>query len=562
MTEDGNPVLRSEQFDDVYFSAEDGLAETRYVFLDGNHLPEAFGGTQHFIIFETGFGTGLNMLSAWALFEETARPDQRLDFISVEKYPLSRAQIRDALHHWQGAFGEKLSRLLALYPLRVPGPHKLYLTDKVTLTLWFSDVDDALASTDVPVDAWFLDGFAPKKNPDMWSDNLFQQMARLSHAETTYATFTAAGQVRRGLEEVGFSVDRLPGFGRKRHMIRGRFQKGKPRVMVTSPRSIAIIGGGLAGTALAWHACKRGASVSLYEAGPSLASGGSGGRLGMINPKLTARPSIESEYFTSAYANALRVLSDLPDVDFSMPGNHHLRLDAGKARKFDGYINNLGWHADHIHLEGEDLVFPDGGCVSPQKVCARLSEGADVHLNSRVEMLDELNEDLIILAVGHRVRDLFSNAPFVNPVRGQVSWIRPRNGRRRNLCFGGYLTPECSDGFHVLGSTFASGFDETDVREDDHLANLERYNTLVKPEVPLTRDDVTGGWAGVRAVCRDRMPLVGSLSGNRVLVSAAHASHGIMSSLMAADILMSQSFGEPVPARGRILAAIAPYRFW
>lgn len=553
--------LRSRQFDDIYFSAEDGPAETEYVFLKGNGLPETFAGQKTFTIFETGFGTGLNLLCAWEMFEKTASADQRLIFISTEKYPLSRVEIETALRPWHARFGWMLDRLLTSYPLRVPGPHKVHLSKRVSLMLWFSDVEEALSATEVEIDAWFLDGFAPAKNPDMWSEGVFRHMARLSHQATSYATFTAAGPVRRGLATAGFSVDRVPGFGRKRHMIKGLFQNGGPKQAKTRPGSLAILGGGLAGTALAHRAKHLNIPVTLYEAGPSLASGGSGGRLGMINPKLTARPSLESDYFTAAYANALRCLADLEDIAFSQPGNLHLRLDETKERKFDGYIKALGWHGDHIRREGPDLVFPDGACVSPQKLCARLADGVDVRLGHHVAQLEGLEADHVILANGHRVRALFPDGPFVNPVRGQVSWVKPQATEARNLCFGGYLTPLTEDGYHVLGSTFDSGVDATDLRAADHLANCDRYNRLVCPAYPLTPDDVVGGWAGVRAVCRDRMPLIGTLK-QGVSVSAAHASHGIMSSLMAADILMSQLCDEPIPARARILAAIDPHRFW
>ena len=154
--------MRSAQFDDIYFSAEDGLAETRHTFLQGNGLPEAWRHVRRFCICETGFGTGLNMLAAWRLFEETARPEQRLDLISIEKYPLTRDEIRTALAPW--TLQPQLDRLLAQYPIRVRSFHRLNLTPRVTLTLIFDDVLAALPQLDAQVDAWFLDGFAPAKN--------------------------------------------------------------------------------------------------------------------------------------------------------------------------------------------------------------------------------------------------------------------------------------------------------------------------------------------------------------------------------------------------------------
>jgi len=221
MSSKGAP--RSEEFDDIYFSAENGLAETEYVFLDGNSMPRAWRDKERFVIGETGFGTGLSFLAAWKRFEETATPDQRLDFISFEKYPLDGGEIKLHLQPWAELFEGYLSRLVECYPILVPGFHRIVLNERVTLTLISDDVNDAISRVDASVDAWFLDGFKPSTNPDMWSDTVFENVARLSRKGTTCATFTAAGQVRRGLELVGFQIQKVPGYGTKRDMTIGRF---------------------------------------------------------------------------------------------------------------------------------------------------------------------------------------------------------------------------------------------------------------------------------------------------------------------------------------------------
>lgn len=211
-------------FDDVYFSAGGGLAETRHVFLDGNGLPERWQRRQAFTICETGFGTGLNFLAAWELFVRTAEAGQTLHFISFEKYPLVTEEIRAMLTPLQPftpAFTDSLDEMLALYPAKPEGVHRIRLDDAITLTLIFDDVNAAIPGLEASVDAWFLDGFAPAKNPDMWTDILFENMARLSAPGATLSTFTAAGAVRRGLAAAGFHIEKRPGFGHKRHMTIG-----------------------------------------------------------------------------------------------------------------------------------------------------------------------------------------------------------------------------------------------------------------------------------------------------------------------------------------------------
>ena len=270
--EQGTPV--SDLFDDVYFSNESGLEETRYVFLQQNGLPERWAQHQasFFHIIETGFGTGLNFLLAWQHFrlhrqQQSAALCQRLYFSSFEKYPLQLADLRQALQSWP-ALKELAEQLLAQYPLALPGCHRLQFEQgNVTLDLWLGDVHDSMPQLPVQnqADAWFLDGFAPSKNPQMWQPELFQQMARLAKKGTTVATFTSAGLVRRGLQDAGFSVRKIKGYGRKREMTVGiintqhdnlalaNHATAMPAPHQISPEPVTIIGGGPPWRPSAWH---------------------------------------------------------------------------------------------------------------------------------------------------------------------------------------------------------------------------------------------------------------------------------------------------------------------
>ncbi len=204
-------VPRSKEFDDVYFSQEDGLAETRHVFLDSNGLPDMWEGQERFVICETGFGTGLNFLATLKLWRDTA-VDQRpkhLHFISFEKYPLTPEEIRRYLSYWD-ELSEELDMLLADD-----------LPEGVTLDVIVGDVNEEILKLDAEVNCWFLDGFKPSSNPDMWSDIVFFNMARLSALGAHMATFTVAGFVRRGLAAAGFDVKKVPGCGRKREICVG-----------------------------------------------------------------------------------------------------------------------------------------------------------------------------------------------------------------------------------------------------------------------------------------------------------------------------------------------------
>lgn len=219
---DGLPY--STAFGDVYFSSDNGLLETEHVFINGNDLIkrwQTLSGSS-FIILETGFGTGLNFLCACDQWLKYAQENALLHFISVEKYPLTPADLRTALQHWH-TLKHIADELLAQYETLLHGGAVMLFNQRISLQVLFGDATECLSSLDTKADAWFLDGFAPSKNPDMWQPSLFEQMARLSHADSTFATFTSAGVARRGLTAAGFKVNKQPGFGRKREMISGYF---------------------------------------------------------------------------------------------------------------------------------------------------------------------------------------------------------------------------------------------------------------------------------------------------------------------------------------------------
>lgn len=213
----------SKQFQDIYFSTEDGLAETEYVFLTQNHLATRMGDSENLTIIETGFGSGLNFLCTWKLWQECAKNNTRLNFVSIEKYPLKPEDLAQSLSLFP-TLDTLSQQVIAQYQPNTLGLHCLdFASGKIHLQLWIGDVSDILPQLNTPADAWFLDGFAPTKNPDMWQSDLFKHMARLSKPQTTFSTFTSAGIVRRGLQSAGFQVHKISGFGKKREMLCGEF---------------------------------------------------------------------------------------------------------------------------------------------------------------------------------------------------------------------------------------------------------------------------------------------------------------------------------------------------
>lgn len=236
--EQGTPVSR--EFGDVYFSNESGLDETRHVFLQGNDIPQRFyhHPRSFFMVAETGFGTGLNFLTLWQSWRQFSQHStntttlRNLHFISFEKHPLQLADIVAAHQSWP-ELAEYAILLQQQWPLPLAGCHRLQFDQgRITLDLWFGDVNQQLPKLDrsfkQSIDAWFLDGFAPSKNPDMWSEALFKQIVSFTRFQGTFATYTAAGFVRRGLQQAGFEVIRRKGFGPKREMLAGTLMESVP----------------------------------------------------------------------------------------------------------------------------------------------------------------------------------------------------------------------------------------------------------------------------------------------------------------------------------------------
>ncbi|WED69257.2 bifunctional tRNA (5-methylaminomethyl-2-thiouridine)(34)-methyltransferase MnmD/FAD-dependent 5-carboxymethylaminomethyl-2-thiouridine(34) oxidoreductase MnmC [Pectobacterium colocasium] len=568
----GTPV--SQQFDDVYFSNQDGLAETRYVFLKGNQFPERFATHPRTacVVAETGFGTGLNFLTLWQAFagfrqQQPQATLRHLHFISFEKFPLRQHDLAAAHAQWPelAAFADELREQ---WPLPLPGCHRLILAQgAITLDLWFGDVNTLLPELDDTqnhqVDAWFLDGFAPSKNPDMWTDNLFQAMARLCRKEGTFATFTAAGFVRRGLQQAGFQVSKIKGFGQKREMLSGILPDTLPAISPTpwyarptasTTDDIAIIGGGIASVLTALALQRRGANVTLYCAEAQPATGASGNRQGALYPLLNNRHDAVSRFFSLAFDFARRSYTALAQQGLAFEhqwcGVSQLAWDEKSARKIE-QIQQGEWpeglvvSVDAQQLEKQSglnpgvngITYPDGGWLCPAELTAsalKLAEqnGLSVQMSTTVSTLEKTDDGwaltlstgqrvhhaVVVLANGYHITDWpqTSHLPAY-AVRGQVSHIptNPVLGQLKQvLCYDGYLTPVSPrHQTHCIGASYVRGETRCDYREEEQQENRQRLLNCLPDAEWVKTIDVSDAQArqGVRSALRDHLPLLGAV---------------------------------------------------
>lgn len=556
---DGQPW--SSRFGDLYFSRDSGLDETRHVFLRHNRLAErwrALAPQARFVIGETGFGTGLNFLCAWQLWAECAPAHAHLHFFSVEKYPLSRDELARALALWP-QLAPWREALLAQYADLAPGWHR-FTFERVTLTIAAGDVADALEQLDCRVDAWFLDGFAPARNPDMWTAEVFDAIARHSHPGTTFATYTCAGAVRRGLEAAGFDVTRAKGHGAKREMLHGELRRvpaepGTAPWYAAPPRSHSerraiVIGGGLAGTSAAASLAARGWSVTLIERHARLAAETSGNPQAILYARLASGATPLRALVIGGYSHTLRRLQDglLNDAAWQRCGLLQLAFDddeAARQRKLaaQGELAALFRQVDRDEasaLAGVDLPqgglhFHAGGWVDPAALCRALASHPDItqRLACEALSLERIGDEwqvrdtqgliasapIVIVATGKDAAafDALHHLPLKR-IRGQLSCIEATAASaalRAVVCGAGYIAPTMA-GMHVLGATHKFNDEATDVRAAEHRENLDMLRALAPAlHQALGADtldcETLPGRAGIRVSTPDYLPLVGPI---------------------------------------------------
>lgn len=555
--DDGTP--KSARYDDYYFSNGQGIAETEHVFIEKNQLPERFRALPpngHFTVAETGFGTGLNFLVAWRTFLENAPKTARLTFISCEKHPIDPVQLAKTHENWPEL--QSLStQLQAQYPPALQGYHLLEFNG-VNLILIFDDAMAAYKELTASVDAWFLDGFTPSRNPDMWQPDLFHSMSRLSHLSTTIATFTAARIARDGLTNAGFRLEKLSGFGKKRHMMRGVFIgvcgpktiTGWPTSQLPNPKPnlgqrVAIIGAGIAGATTAVELSKRGFNVTLFDRSTALASGGSGNPQGAVYAKLSAQPNPSTVFYAQALVVAQRLLAALPDsVPHQVSGLAQLAHNPTEIKRLrdiaeSSYIPKpLAIEKTAAELSQllkisthhSGLWFENGGWVSPPALVHHLitNQAIDLRLNTDIQTIQQtltgwlLNDskdssmifDQVVLASAHDTLKISQTAHLpLTAIAGQITSLTSDERSNRLhavICTDRYVMPAL-DGTLTIGSTFRLKSTNTEVNAEDHQSNIDNLKKLI-PQVLPEAPNVIGGRAAVRCTTPDYLPLVGAIS--------------------------------------------------
>lgn len=617
---DGLPLALD--FGDVYHPRSGALAQANHVFLAGNGLPERWRGRDRFVIAETGFGLGNNFLAAWAAWRADPQRSERLDFLSVELHPPTREDL--AAWEREPEIAALAAQMLRQWPPLTHDLHRLsFDDDRVVLHLAFGDAAQWVREWVARVDAFFLDGFAPDRNPRLWDERLIKGLARLAAPDATAATWSVARTVREALQSAGFEVNKAPGQGGKRDITVARFAPrgtarsrppGRPRERSVE-RHVLIVGGGLAGCAAAWALAGQGWRSTVFDRHGEPASETSGNPAGLFHGVVTPDDGRHARWHRAAAMAfepvARAALAD--GVRGAVDGLLRLDTESSDVGAMAATLRRLGLPPDYVQaltadqasaLAGVPLAckawfYPGGGWIAPRELAAWYLRRSALPVRWRggetVQALQRDGDDWVLLAGDGRE---LARAPTVvlasagdamrlagvddwpiEPIRGQVS-IGPAGDLPLPcvpLAGSGYLLPR-TDGCVVFGATVQHGDDDAAVREADHAENLSRFERLMGVAPALRAGELLGrvGW---RWTAADRLPVigavpeaaragVGSADQPRLLprqpglfMFTALGSRGIGVSALGSRLLAAWVTGAPSPVEASLMDAVDPARF-
>ena len=570
----------SREKDDVYFSG-DGLSEKRHVFLTGCGLPERWAGRERFTIGELGFGTGLNFLAAMELWRKhRPSPGARLDFLSFEGALMSAEDAGRVHARWPEMAGFS-SELVSRWPVRARGVQRIAFPDGVTLTLFVDDITAALPQARASVDAWFLDGFAPSKNAEMWSAEVMAHVARLSAPDAWAATYTVAGDVRRNLEAAGFAVEKKPGHGRKKERLEARLlsspEPGQSNGMHGSPVRVAIIGAGIAGACAAHALLKRGCSVTVFDKAQTLGAGASGNPLALVMPRLDVADGPQARALLAAYLYAQRFYADLgPEAAATLDAEHRAKGEKERSRfeklLADPPVTDALLAAINAGDPGAGVIHRGAIAVRPSVALPALLSGAKLRLGEELKALDGVDADLVVVCAGMGLAGIRGvKAP---PLEGRLGQLEraASSGTPRAVADGGYAVE--AFGQLVFGATFEKFYGEPRISEAARVQNLE---TLARLRPELAPEGITSR-AAIRATTTDRFPLagappeemapqnekapgIGPAPPRLLRLIGGLGARGFLWAPLLAELLASEVFNEPSPLEASAAKTVDPGRF-
>lgn len=546
----------SVQFEDFYFAKTSGTAEACYVFLKHNNLEQRFSNLtkqQAFIIGETGFGAGLNFLSTYQLWQRTKRQkDTQLHYLSIEKYPLKPDDLQQVLNLFP-ELKEEAKFLLQQYYLLLPGMHRLTFANNIKLTLIIGDIKHSLTQLSHLVDAWFLDGFSPRQNPEMWNPETLSIIASLSHNNTTFATYAAAAKLKHDLCNCGFEVKISHGFASKREMLYGFYNAptkpnynkayfAKPKNL-TKTRQVAIIGAGISGAASAYSLATRGYQITIYEQNQATATGASGNYQGILYATWSAFLDLAMELSYPAYRYAHSLIRNLLQAQVEYAECGMIQFYPNQAKRQEQLLNahlpddflslvnpnQINQLAGTVLTNSDTgLYFPSGLWINPKALVNALLAHPNITLinNCNITQLEHQQEQWHLYnqqqLIGTSAILILANADKINQfqptkhlnlrlIRGQTTTIAKASPLKTIINAKAYVIPEHQQKF-TLGATFQINDHDLNLRLFDHQQNLNNLATILPQLIKDISPQQLDGKASLRVSTYNYLPLLGPIA--------------------------------------------------
>ena len=613
-----NNTLYSEKFDDFYFNSDSPVGESEFVF--ASVLNEIWDSKSEFIVAETGFGIGRNFLT---LCKKFAKSGKKLHFVSIEKYPFKKSELKEIYSKF-GEFNGFWQKLIKKYPKNlINGINRINFSKNIILDLCIGDVGEVLDELEFSGDIWFLDGFSPSKNQEMWSDEIIFKIANLSKIGTKIATYTSARSVANSLKKNGFEVWKVQGFGKKREMIRAKKIKNnefiknshfsRPKTSINLPKktSVLVRGAGIAGLATATKLKKLGFRVKIAEKQGEVATNGSSNFCGVAEPLITKDGVKLGEMHICASLQAYQFYKKfIPKKLIKFSGVKEFAYDDELKNRYKNAKSKLfKFCQKSAKNEPYDYIFIKNGALArPKKICKFLSKKFEILFSHEFINFTRKNEkyevkfstpkgekiefcDILIFACGSHSEELFGKGQNpktnlnkfvqISSVRGQTTLLKPCVKTKIPLSARGYICPAIKNR-QLIGATYDRLLYHDGSRKEDDLRNLESISEFVYKKTKILKSNV-----GYRSYSGDRFPLVGAfVSENEFIrdfkslpwtknkpsnlrpkylpnlyITTAHGSRGLTTAILGAELLCDYILNRPLCVVKSVANELNPNRF-
>lgn len=592
-------VLYSDKFDDTYFSRSSPFDESSHVFI--SLMDEIWDRQGSFIVGELGFGVGLNFINLAKKFSKT---DKKLHYVSIEKYPFSRLELKEI---WANLskFPNLSSKLIKKYPKFRDGLVRIHFSKNIVLDIYFGDALKALSEFEFKADVWFMDGFAPSKNPDMWSLEICERLANLSKIGTLLSTYSVAGVVRENLTKSGFSVEKLKGFGSKKEMLKAKFESENlslndtcfARPSTINGKNALVIGAGIAGLATAFKFQRAGFSVKVAEKRDEVALNGSGNLVGALTPLITQKGVNLGKMHLRAFLMANKFYKKFGKSFCKFSGSREFAFSKELENRYKNSIFSLNSSTPY-----PSIFIKNAASVRPKHICDFLAKSLDISLNFELENLEKVENgykvyfkngkiietDIVVFCMGSQSEELFGvNSRFnfddsvaISSVRGQVTHIKERVKTKFPLSARGYICPAYK-GVQVVGATYDRKLYFDEPRFMDDARNLESVSEFLGDK----KVTVIGSRVGYRSYSGDRFPIIGALVDTKwfkehykglhwgkepavlpkfkdgLFINTAHGARGLGTAILGAELILDYVLERPFCIEKTLKNELHPARF-